>query len=579
MRSSIDASGGTFRAGAGMLGVIVAVLGAGCTSALPVRQVVIYRNGVAYFERGGYVSRTDVRFKMKESEVSDFLATLAVREPAGGGDAASFPVRAVDVEAQSDGNGQSDALETVVLTLDGHPHDLHVGYVGQAPVWKPSYRLIIHPGGTANLQLWGIVQNLSGEDWKMVKLSLVAGAPIAFESDLRTPVTPRRPTVSDRGDPTPPLVPGEASYGYRSMNQAMSRAMDDGSSGQVVSAETSSRVDPRVAAHRREVAQITGAASVALNASTGVSVERGTTRYDVPQPVTIPFESASMVMVLDRKVTGDELLLFAPDPDVPESATHPFRAARFVNDTGGALEAGPITLFEDGSFLSQALIGSIPAGASGTMPLGVDDSVVVTRSATSEERTGTLANDGVGGLTIARDRVTRSTYQLRNDSAQPVKVLVKHPRLQGARLVAPPEAEESVGQGSSLVPATVAAHASADLVVEERVPQRGAVDWFAPAAESAVHTYLVDPHADPVVAKKLSDVWAFRNDVVKVIQERDDQRVQQYEWTLKSASGHAEAAAKVAAFDRKIADLDAKIAAMTAHFNVILRDIIAPANL
>ena len=414
MRSSIDASGGTFRAGASLIGVVAAVLGAGCTSALPVRQVVIYRNGVAYFERGGYVSRTDVRFKMTESEVSDFLATLAVREPAGGGDAASFPVRSVDVEAQSDGNGQSDALETVVLALDGHPHDLRVGYVGQAPVWKPSYRLIIHPGGTANLQLWGIVQNLSGEDWKMVKLSLVAGAPIAFQSDLRTPVTPWRPTVSDRGDPTPPMVPGEASY----RNRSMSRAMGDEGASQVTAEETISRVDPRVAAHRREVAQITGAASLPPNTSAGVgvSVERGTTRYDVPQPVTIPFESASMVMVLDRKVTGDQLLLFAPDSDVPDSATHPFRAARFVNDTGGALEAGPITLFEDGSFLSQALIGPIPAGASGTMPLGVDDAVVVARSATSEERTGTLANDGVGGLTIARDRVTRSTYRLRNDS-------------------------------------------------------------------------------------------------------------------------------------------------------------------
>jgi hypothetical protein len=575
MRSSIDASDGTFRAGTSLLGVMAAVLGVGCTSALPVRQVVIYRNGVAYFERGGYVSRTDVRFKMKESEVSDFLATLAVREPAGAGDAASFPVRAVDVEAQSDGTGQSNALETVVLTLDGHPHDLHVGYVGQAPVWKPSYRLIIHPGGTANLQLWGIVQNLSGEDWKMVKLSLVAGAPIAFQSDLRTPVTPWRPTVTDRGDPTPPMVPGEASYGYRSM----SRAMSDESSGQVTAAETTSRVDPRLAAHRREVAQITGAASVPPNASTGVgvSVERGTTRYDVPQPVTIPFESASMVMVLDRKVTGDELLLFAPDPDVPASATHPFRAARFVNDTGGALEAGPITLFEDGSFLSQALIGPLPPGASGTMPLGIDDSVVVTHSDAAEERSGSLANDGVGGLTVTRERVTRSTYQVRNDSAQPVKVLVKHPHLQGSRLIAPQGTEESVGLASSLVPATVAAHASADLVVEERVPSRDAVDWFAPAADAAVHAYLTDPHADPVVAKKLTDVWSFRNEVVKLIDERNSERVQQYDWTLKT--GRPEAAAKVAAFDRKLVELDAKIATMTAHFNVILHDIVAPAGL
>jgi hypothetical protein len=50
------------------------------SDALPLQRVVIYRNGVGYFERRGHVEADDVRFKMRSSEVGDFLATLAVME-------------------------------------------------------------------------------------------------------------------------------------------------------------------------------------------------------------------------------------------------------------------------------------------------------------------------------------------------------------------------------------------------------------------------------------------------------------------------------------------------------------------
>src|SRR6185295_7211353 len=79
-------------------------------------------------------------------------------------------------------------------------HDLEVGYVAASPVWRPSYRVVIEKSSEAYLQAWGIVQNLSGEDWRNVKLSLVAGAPLAFEAQLGEPVIPVRPVVTDRGE-------------------------------------------------------------------------------------------------------------------------------------------------------------------------------------------------------------------------------------------------------------------------------------------------------------------------------------------------------------------------------------------
>ena len=88
---------------------------------------------------------------------------------------------------------QKKGLQTVVLALDGKQHDLQVGYVAESPVWKPSYRLVVHAQGDADLQAWGIVENMSGEDWKDIKLSLVAGAPLAFQ-----PIWPRRSSRAGR---------------------------------------------------------------------------------------------------------------------------------------------------------------------------------------------------------------------------------------------------------------------------------------------------------------------------------------------------------------------------------------------
>src|SRR5579859_2691192 len=89
------------------LGMVV--FGAGCgrqaiatTDALPVSRVVVYRNGVAYFERSGHVDEGEVRFKMKRAEVGDFLATLAVMERGGSSvRAAAFPLPTDDDDVKA----------------------------------------------------------------------------------------------------------------------------------------------------------------------------------------------------------------------------------------------------------------------------------------------------------------------------------------------------------------------------------------------------------------------------------------------------------------------------------------------
>src|ERR1700722_18465563 len=188
-------------------------------SELPIKRVVIYRNGVAYFERAGHVEKDEVRFKMRQAEVGDFLATLAVMERGGSSvRSAAFPLKDETGKPKDDKEDPDTALRMVVLSLDGRAHDLQVGYIAASPVWRPSHRLVLRPGGEAELQAWGIVENLSGEDWSVVRLSLVAGAPLAFEAQLGTPVIPARPIVTDSGEVIISVPKGETSLEDKDMD-------------------------------------------------------------------------------------------------------------------------------------------------------------------------------------------------------------------------------------------------------------------------------------------------------------------------------------------------------------------------
>ena len=150
------------------LALAVVVAAAGCATVPPVeapglalRKVVIYRNGVGYFERAGRVDGSEVRFRVRKNEIGDFLATLAVLERGGSSvRSASFPLDVEDdnspappVPVPAGGKGgpaqpgaRISDLKTVVMALDGKEHDLQVGYIAATPVWRPSYRLVLDEG-------------------------------------------------------------------------------------------------------------------------------------------------------------------------------------------------------------------------------------------------------------------------------------------------------------------------------------------------------------------------------------------------------------------------------------------------
>ncbi len=564
------------------------------SSNLPLQRVVIYRNGIAYFERGGHVEGEDVRFKMKEGAVGDFLATLAIMEKGGSSvRAAAFPIKNAEDIPECDPNplatvprrrmpGEAPEprlrpcsdqerrhIREVVLELDGKEHDLQLGYVTEAPVWRPSYRLVVEGNGTASMQAWGVVQNLSGEDWKNIKLSLVAGAPLAFEATLGTPVIPTRPTVTDEGEVIAAVPRSETTLSQEKLAQqapmpsmapmappASEAAAADEGFDDVEREESNLKGAAKPKMKKAEAQRAMGGAAKAdapgigsrgyggapppppaaaprpattpsgprnLQSLAAVNATGGVTRYDLPVAVTIPDKTATMVMLLAKKIPGDAAFLFAPDGAVPDSYSHPFRVVRFVNKSGGALEKGPIAVFDHGSFLGQGMVDPIPDGATATVPFALDRGLAIDRSTKHDELGERVQKIDNGQLYIERDSTTQTLYRIKNGATTPAKVLVKHARIPGSRLEkAPNGTEDNVGSGTALVPYDLAARSEGELVVDERVSVQRYESWTSPVADSAVKALLADSRVDGATKTALNEAWSMRGEITHLTDTQNE---------------------------------------------------------
>ncbi|MBI2896138.1 MAG: DUF4139 domain-containing protein [Deltaproteobacteria bacterium] len=607
------------------------------SDALPIKRVVLYRNGVGYFERAGHFEGERLAFQVRQSEVGDFLSSLTVIERARG------RVRSVSFEVPDPPRQPSqtpppapglplpvpqpqpvvdeeeeprEPRVDVDLRLDGDRHDLTVAYVVAAPIWRPSYRVVLDDEG-ALMQAWAVVQNISGEDWEDVRLSLTTGAPLAFQSDLGNPVTPDRPIVTDTGEvvmaipesqtalaqgqeqgpmaqsapATPPAEPARAGEDYDDESDATGTEEEGGAGGVYhnydrrerrggVASRSTRRAPsgrpmdaPVVRAPPAPPAGITAQqAQQSVTAMAAVAIlGAGVTRYDIDRALTIPDGGSTMVAVLSRRVPGEEAHLFAPDPGVPLSSVHPFRVARVENRTGAMLERGPISVLARGSFLGQGVLDALPRGATAFVPFAVDRSVAVESSANWGEASARLIKVTRESVTIERFSSLATTYIVRNGGSEPIKVYVRHNRIHGATLHEPPEGTEMTAR-DALVPIRVPPRGRTEIRVEERTPVERVVDFMSEPAAEAIALYLSGAAIDAAAGPALQRALEIRRELRQVTdrlqtatQERGEleRNAEETRQNIEAIRTVARAADLRARLVRRLSDLDARIATLT----------------
>lgn len=184
---------------ASLLVVCAGVLLSGCAATLPrpiqsdaaLGRVVIYRNGVAYFERRALVHGDRFALEVPGERLDDFLKSLSVIDARTGN---AVPISFPTLEHAA---GTTTVLVNLPRVAD---YDLRISYVTESPAWKPTYRLQLAEHGPAALQSWAVVDNVSGEDWKRVAVGVGSTSALSFKYDLQSVRYVERETLSDQSE-------------------------------------------------------------------------------------------------------------------------------------------------------------------------------------------------------------------------------------------------------------------------------------------------------------------------------------------------------------------------------------------
>jgi outer membrane protein OmpA-like peptidoglycan-associated protein len=180
---------------------LLATLTTGCastgeppSSSLPLRQVVLYRNGLGYFERAGRLRSGHLSMQLRPGEVDDVMKTLAVSSRDGtavSNSAASLKRLGEAGEMQLD------------LTVPAD-RDVRVSYAAPSPPWRSVYKLTLDEVGQASLETWAAVNNDSDQEWRDVHLTLAAAAPFSNTVDLQAARCADQPDATE-APARPPL--------------------------------------------------------------------------------------------------------------------------------------------------------------------------------------------------------------------------------------------------------------------------------------------------------------------------------------------------------------------------------------
>ena len=140
-------------------------------------RVVVYRNGVAFYERRATVSGGALTVSVPRDRVDDFLKSLTVVDAITG--------KPLPISIPRQQSGEDGGYLVMKLQLPSKDKaDVVLTYVTESPAWKPSYRVVVGDKGKVMLEGWAIVDNTSGEDWKGVMVGVGSSSALSFKYDL-----------------------------------------------------------------------------------------------------------------------------------------------------------------------------------------------------------------------------------------------------------------------------------------------------------------------------------------------------------------------------------------------------------
>ena len=338
-------------------------------------------------------------------------------------------------------HGERDRRELTIHSFGEGERSLRVAYVAEVPLWKSTYRLTLSDdpeAGLAALQGWAVLENLSGDDWDGIELTVVSGNPVTFSQALYQAYYVDRPEV-------PVEVFGRVMPGVDPGARPAFEPAPAPTGGFAALAESEAMADAR---DRTEIgAAIAGGQIVGLPAPPAqagiIAADSAEATSQVlfrfPDPVSVENGHSLLVPMIARAVPAQRLSLYQPETHT----LHPLSTVRLGNDGETGLPPGVLTLFERAAaddrvaYVGDAQIGAFPAGEDRMISFAVDQRVRVEREQTGDQ---TIAEgsivDGVLELTLTDEQTT--VYTITGAAREDRLVALEHPRQPGWDLVIDP---------------------------------------------------------------------------------------------------------------------------------------------
>jgi hypothetical protein len=316
--------------------------------------------------------------------------------------------------------------KTVTITPTGQgSQELLVGYITEVPVWKATYRIVLPDSnkGKPFLQGWAIVDNVSGEDWQNVQLSLVSGLPVSFIQELYAPRFKKRAELKiDDEDAVPPQVP-EA---IMSENRMMMAAP--------LSPKTrSDMIRKKNTAQRYSKGFDMGQSIRKLKAQTVTREVGDMFEYRIDHPVTIGQNCSALVPIVSKEIEGRAVDLYNENT----RKQHPLAGVKLKNTTGLTLEEGPLTVLKGGTYAGDAYVRSLKPNEQRYITYAVDLGLHVNtqKGSTTEPVDRVVINRGL--MRLHRGVIETRTYTLNNKNAHLRTVILEHPYHSNWKLLHP----------------------------------------------------------------------------------------------------------------------------------------------
>ncbi|HQU84253.1 MAG TPA: hypothetical protein PKY59_14045 [Pyrinomonadaceae bacterium] len=351
--------------------------------------------------------------------------------------------------------------KTITVTSSGSgQREMIVSYTISAPIWKTTYRVVLDQEGKPFFQGWAIVDNVSDEDWKDVKLSLISGLPISFIQPIQQPFYRYRPVVPIPNDlKLSPQVYDEGGRLQSSNGSASGNGNGSGSTADVVSNQQIQNL-PLNGRNFQNYAQLApGVSAQYANSNTfvvdgqeiqgknrslqgEVSVSDALTggnsgvqtaasgeelgdlfEYKIDQPMTVLRDRSALIPIVQAKLEGERAAIY----NEATRRDRPMSGMLLKNLTPLTFESGSLTVIDRDAYAGEALMERLKPKEQRLISFALDLGTSVRVRNNADREAAKLVKVVNGVFQVHFYQTNEKVYQIENQTDKPKVLYVEYP--------------------------------------------------------------------------------------------------------------------------------------------------------